>query len=109
MRHEKLKDTIQSVAPRPIHPNAVIARRPDGSTFQWFPHFRGSDSRKSERLRNRIQAKMKRPRAAAKWDPFKGRYEMVNIGPRKSMTERERNRIERASTYVFHEHNPHII
>jgi hypothetical protein len=62
------------------HPNSEIRRRADGSAYTWFPGFRGNDSRQSDRLRERVQAKMKRQM-------------------RQSMTEREKMRIEQLRTF----------
>lgn len=62
------------------HPNSEIRRRADGSAYTWFPGFRGSDSRQADRLRERVQAKLRR------------------TGARK-MSERQKARIERLSTF----------
>jgi len=86
---------------KPIHPNAILARRDDGSVFNWFPHFRGNDSRKSERMRERIQAKMKRQYRGVRFENY-GDYNEKRIPLlRKQMTEREKVRIEKAQTYVM--------
>jgi hypothetical protein len=82
------------------HPNAEIRRRADGSAYTWFPGFRGSDSRQSERLRNRIQAKMKRQMRGV-IVKANGYAETRTPVPRQSMTEREKTRIERLATYVI--------
>jgi len=62
------------------HPNAEIRRRADGSAYTWFPGFRGSDSRQADRLRERVQAKLRRTGA-------------------RQMSERQKARIERLSTF----------